>query len=111
MVQWYEMLRVSKRCFFACLFSHNFWGLVFPAAGPDLRHFQMLATRCPGDGPVWRLLGLFGLSFDRQVCLFSATMAPEILDMTSKFMRNAVRILVKKDVNQLYVLRANLLLL
>merc|ERR1711862_899523 len=32
-----------------------------------------------------------------QVCLFSATMAPEILDMTSKFMRDAVRILVKKD--------------
>jgi len=34
---------------------------------------------------------------DVQVCLFSATMAPEVLDMTSKFMRNAVRILVKKD--------------
>ncbi|CAE7676673.1 inf-1 [Symbiodinium sp. CCMP2592] len=34
---------------------------------------------------------------DVQVCLFSATMAPEILDMTTKFMRNAVRILVKKD--------------
>jgi len=32
-----------------------------------------------------------------QVCLFSATMAPEILDMTTKFMREAVRILVKKD--------------
>merc|ERR1712039_361009 len=32
-----------------------------------------------------------------QVCLFSATMPPEILDMTSKFMREAVRILVKKD--------------
>merc|ERR1712176_968745 len=32
-----------------------------------------------------------------QVCLFSATMAPEILDLTNKFMRNAVRILVKKD--------------
>mmetsp|Transcript_43543 Transcript_43543/g.115166 ORF Transcript_43543/g.115166 Transcript_43543/m.115166 type:complete len:392 (+) Transcript_43543:106-1281(+) len=32
-----------------------------------------------------------------QVCLFSATMAPEILDVTSKFMRDAVRILVKKD--------------
>merc|ERR1711879_404183 len=32
-----------------------------------------------------------------QVCLFSATMAPEILDLTTKFMRNAVRILVKKD--------------
>merc|ERR1712196_256264 len=34
---------------------------------------------------------------DVQVCLFSATMPPEILDMTSKFMRNAVRILVKSD--------------
>merc|ERR1719506_2055305 len=32
-----------------------------------------------------------------QVCLFSATMAPEILDLTGKFMRDAVRILVKKD--------------
>jgi len=32
-----------------------------------------------------------------QVCLFSATMAPEILDLTTKFMRDAVRILVKKD--------------
>merc|ERR1740138_1220145 len=32
-----------------------------------------------------------------QVCLFSATMAPEILEMTGKFMRDAVRILVKKD--------------
>jgi translation initiation factor 4A len=32
-----------------------------------------------------------------QVCLFSATMAPDILDLTTKFMRNAVRILVKKD--------------
>jgi len=32
-----------------------------------------------------------------QVCLFSATMPPDILDMTSKFMRDAVRILVKKD--------------
>merc|ERR1712176_788469 len=34
---------------------------------------------------------------DVQVCLFSATLAPEILEMTTKFMRNAVRILVKKD--------------
>jgi len=34
---------------------------------------------------------------DVQVCLFSATMPPEILDMTKKFMRNPVRILVKKD--------------
>merc|ERR1712165_542741 len=32
-----------------------------------------------------------------QVALFSATMAPEILDLTSKFMRDPVRILVKKD--------------
>merc|ERR1712066_492812 len=32
-----------------------------------------------------------------QVCLFSATMPPEILDLTTKFMRNAVRILVKTD--------------
>jgi len=32
-----------------------------------------------------------------QVCLFSATMPPEILDMTTKFMRDAIRILVKKD--------------
>merc|ERR1711907_237507 len=32
-----------------------------------------------------------------QVCLFSATMAPEILDLTTKFMRDACRILVKKD--------------
>merc|ERR1711937_996106 len=31
-----------------------------------------------------------------QVCLFSATMPPEILDMTKKFMRDPVRILVKK---------------
>mmetsp|Transcript_33101 Transcript_33101/g.79806 ORF Transcript_33101/g.79806 Transcript_33101/m.79806 type:complete len:388 (+) Transcript_33101:71-1234(+) len=32
-----------------------------------------------------------------QVCLCSATMAPEILDLTSKFMRDPIRILVKKD--------------
>jgi len=32
-----------------------------------------------------------------QVCLFSATMAPEILDLTGKFMRDAVQILVKRD--------------
>merc|ERR1712086_1043886 len=32
-----------------------------------------------------------------QVCLFSATMPPEILDLATKFMRDAVRILVKKD--------------
>jgi len=32
-----------------------------------------------------------------QVCLFSATMPPEILDITKKFMQDPVRILVKKD--------------
>merc|ERR1711907_741312 len=32
-----------------------------------------------------------------QVCLFSATMPPEILDMTKKLMRDPIRILVKKD--------------
>lgn len=32
-----------------------------------------------------------------QVCLFSATMPPETLELTNKFMRDAVRILVKKD--------------
>merc|ERR1712027_188594 len=35
---------------------------------------------------------------DVQVCLFSATMAPDILELTTKFMRpDVVRILVKKD--------------
>jgi len=32
-----------------------------------------------------------------QVCLFSATMPEEILEISQKFMRNPVRILVKKD--------------
>lgn len=32
-----------------------------------------------------------------QVCLFSATMPADILDLTRKFMRNPVQILVKKD--------------
>lgn len=32
-----------------------------------------------------------------QCCLFSATMAPEILKLTEDFMRNPIRILVKKD--------------
>jgi translation initiation factor 4A len=32
-----------------------------------------------------------------QVCLFSATMPPEILDLTKRFMRDPIRILVKKD--------------
>merc|ERR1719498_912614 len=36
------------------------------------------------------------LPSDVQVCLFSATMAPDILDLTSKFMRDPVRILVKE---------------
>jgi translation initiation factor 4A len=37
------------------------------------------------------------LPSDVQVCLFSATMPPEVLEMTNKFMRDAVRILVKRD--------------
>jgi len=32
-----------------------------------------------------------------QVCLLSATMPPENWDLTTEFMRDAVRILVKKD--------------
>eukprot|EP00993_Chasmostoma_nieuportense_P001003 NODE_1921_length_1335_cov_78.352649_g1826_i0.p2 GENE.NODE_1921_length_1335_cov_78.352649_g1826_i0~~NODE_1921_length_1335_cov_78.352649_g1826_i0.p2 ORF type:complete len:405 (+),score=79.05 NODE_1921_length_1335_cov_78.352649_g1826_i0:66-1280(+) len=34
---------------------------------------------------------------DVQVALFSATMPPDVLDLTSKFMRDPVRILVKKE--------------
>jgi len=34
---------------------------------------------------------------DVQVCLFSATMPPDILELTKKFMRNPVHILVKKN--------------
>merc|ERR1712227_728651 len=34
---------------------------------------------------------------EAQVCLFSATMPNEILELTTKFMRNPVRILVKTD--------------
>merc|ERR550537_1248503 len=34
---------------------------------------------------------------DMQVCLFSATLPPDILDLTTKFMREPVRILVKRD--------------
>lgn len=47
---------------------------------------------------------------DIQVALFSATLAPEILNITSRFMRNPKRILVKKDeltlegIRQYYVL-------
>jgi translation initiation factor 4A len=37
------------------------------------------------------------LSSKVQVCLFSATMPPEVLDLTKTFMRDPVRILVKKD--------------
>jgi len=44
-----------------------------------------------------------------QVCLFSATMPPDILSLTHKFMRDPVRILVKRDeltlegINQYYI--------
>lgn len=34
---------------------------------------------------------------DMQVCLFSATMPPEVLEITQKFMREPIRILVKKE--------------
>eukprot|EP01062_Namystynia_karyoxenos_P013231 TRINITY_DN1476_c0_g1_i6.p1 TRINITY_DN1476_c0_g1~~TRINITY_DN1476_c0_g1_i6.p1 ORF type:complete len:372 (+),score=199.81 TRINITY_DN1476_c0_g1_i6:3-1118(+) len=34
---------------------------------------------------------------DVQVSLFSATMPPEVLDLTAKFMRDPIRILVKKE--------------
>merc|ERR1712232_489559 len=34
---------------------------------------------------------------DVQVCLFSATMPPEILELTKKFMRDPARILAKRD--------------
>merc|ERR1719228_2577616 len=37
------------------------------------------------------------LPADVQVCLFSATMPVEILNMTKRFMRKPVRILVKKE--------------
>lgn len=37
------------------------------------------------------------LNTDVQVCLFSATMPEEILDISQRFMRNPIRILVKKD--------------
>lgn len=34
---------------------------------------------------------------DMQVCLFSATMPPDVLELTEKFMRDPIRILVKKE--------------
>eukprot|EP00931_Biecheleriopsis_adriatica_P077032 TRINITY_DN50676_c0_g1_i1.p1 TRINITY_DN50676_c0_g1~~TRINITY_DN50676_c0_g1_i1.p1 ORF type:complete len:395 (+),score=77.74 TRINITY_DN50676_c0_g1_i1:117-1301(+) len=37
------------------------------------------------------------LPADVQVCLFSATLPPDILELTKRFMRDPVRILVKKD--------------
>ena len=37
------------------------------------------------------------LNTDVQVCLFSATMPEEILEISQRFMRNPIRILVKKD--------------
>jgi translation initiation factor 4A len=38
-----------------------------------------------------------GLSDDMQVCLFSATLSEETLDITNKFMQDPIQILVKKD--------------
>lgn len=40
---------------------------------------------------------LITVSFLLQVCLISATLPNEILEMTSKFMTDPVRILVKRD--------------
>ena len=41
---------------------------------------------------------IFGhLPSDIQVCLFSATMPPHIVEMTDKFMKNPVKILVKNE--------------
>lgn len=57
------------------------------ASGPRALGFRMLRG----------ILKLRCNRFQVQVALFSATMAPDILDLTSKFMRNPVRILVKKD--------------
>lgn len=37
------------------------------------------------------------LPSDIQVCLFSATMPPEIVEMTDKFMKDPVKILVKNQ--------------
>lgn len=37
------------------------------------------------------------LPADIQVCLFSATMPPEIVEMTDKFMKDPVKILVQKE--------------
>jgi len=37
------------------------------------------------------------LPSDVQVCLFSATLPSDIMDMTNKFMRNPIRILIKKE--------------
>jgi superfamily II DNA/RNA helicase len=38
-----------------------------------------------------------GLSDEMQVCLFSATLSDETLDITNKFMQDPIQILVKKD--------------
>merc|ERR1712050_175584 len=58
-----------------------------------LREGQHLVVGTPG-----RVFDIFKtMPPNIQVRLFSATMAPEILDLTTKFMRDAVRILVKKD--------------
>lgn len=108
-----DVHRCPRVCFFSSLVPRG-------SEGPDLRHFQVPSARCSGAAierwgsevvtsteAVWFIAfhvvrsfaipGYPSFPFRVQVCLFSATMAPEILDMTSKFMRNAVRILVKKD--------------
>ena len=43
---------------------------------------------------------LKSLSDDMQICLFSATLSDETLDLTSKFMQEPIQILVKKELVQ-----------
>ena len=38
-----------------------------------------------------------GLSDDMQICLFSATLSDETLELTNKFMQNPIQILIKKN--------------
>merc|ERR1712139_105473 len=54
-----------------------------------------MGLSCGFTDQVYRIFK--ALPSEIQVCLFSATMPPDILDMTKKFMRNPVRILAKKD--------------
>ena len=63
--------------------------------------FRLLYLTCseiPNYSPLFPSYEIFKfLPSEVQVCLFSATLPNEILELTQKFMRNPVRILVKKD--------------